>query len=250
MRSLAGCAPSPLLTTTAAALAYDAYQAVSPVQSSIFLTMVQHYLVTSGLSFTLRPCAAPEFWTMVFAYADLVRLPALDFTTDGRRYGLYGHNWRTVPPLPWLNLLAEREVARGSVRLPPQVTETLLALSEVDFAEAVRTALRDLHNPTALRTNGLLKSRLLWAASDKGEAEENTLDARLALLRKTAAILQQTPRQNKLYRALHHTYFQPAATQEEAAELLDLPFSTYRRHLRSGIDFLCETLWQQELASG
>ncbi len=231
-------------------LAYESYQAVSPVQSSIFLTMVQHYLVTSGLSFTLLPCAAPAFWTMVFAYADLVRLPALDFTTDGRRYGLYGHNWRTVPPLPWLNLLAEREVARGAVRLPPPVTETVIALSEVDFAEAVRAALRDLHNPTALRTNGLLKSRLLWSAA----AADNTAEARLArlpeLLRKTAALLQQTPRQNKLYRALHHTYFQPAATQEAAAELLDLPFSTYRRHLRSGIDFLCETLWQQELGGG
>lgn len=230
-------------------LAYDSYQAVSPVQSSIFLTMVQHYLITSGLSFTCLPCATPEFWTLVFAYADLARLSALDFTSDERRYGVYGHNWRLVPPLPWLNLLAEREVARGAFRQPPPVTETILALSEVDFAEAVRAALRDLYNPTALRSNGLLKSRLVWAAA----AEASTLDERIAalttLLRTTATILQQTPRQNKLYRALHHTYFQPAATQEQAAELLDLPFSTYRRHLRSGIDFLCETLWQQELDS-
>jgi hypothetical protein len=59
--------------------------------------------------------------------------------------------------------------------------------------------------------------------------------------------LQQTPRNNKLYRALYHTYLQPAATQEQAAELLDLPFSTYRRHLRSSIDYLVETLWQEEL---
>jgi hypothetical protein len=52
----------------------------------------------------------------------------------------------------------------------------------------------------------------------------------------------------KLYRALYHTYLQPAATQELAAELLDLPFSTYRRHLKASIERLTALLWQQELA--
>jgi long-chain acyl-CoA synthetase len=41
---------------------------------------------------------------------------------------------------------------------------------------------------------------------------------------------------------------QPAPTQEVAAELLDLPFSTYRRHLKSAIERLTEVLWNQELS--
>ncbi len=59
--------------------------------------------------------------------------------------------------------------------------------------------------------------------------------------------LQKTPRDAKLYRALYHTYLQPAPTQEQAAELLDLPFSTFRRHLKAGIIRVAQSLWQKEL---
>jgi hypothetical protein len=39
----------------------------------------------------------------------------------------------------------------------------------------------------------------------------------------------------------------PAATQEAAAELLGLPFSTYRGHLTRGVERVCDRLWQREL---
>jgi hypothetical protein len=67
------------------------------------------------------------------------------------------------------------------------------------------------------------------------------------LIKQATESLQATPREAKFYRALYHTYFQPAPTQEQAAELLDLPFSTYRRHLKSGIDRVVEVLWQKEI---
>jgi hypothetical protein len=53
----------------------------------------------------------------------------------------------------------------------------------------------------------------------------------------------------KFYRAVYHTYLQPAVTQEQAAEVLDLPFSTYRRHLRSGIEELTARLWAREIGN-
>ncbi|HEY5574249.1 MAG TPA: hypothetical protein VIK64_14605, partial [Anaerolineales bacterium] len=56
-----------------------------------------------------------------------------------------------------------------------------------------------------------------------------------------------SPRSEKYYRALERTYFHPAPTQEAAAELLDLPFSTYRRHLKAGIEHVIDALWQQEI---
>lgn len=228
-------------------LAVDTYQAVSLVQSRIFLTMVQHYLTTPGLAYTFLPCREPEFWTAVFAYADLQRLPQADYTIAGQSYGVYGHDWRMTPPLAWLTLLAEREIAMGIPHTPPPIQPTLISLSEADFAEAVRDALRDFHNTMALRQNPLLRSNLVkrQGADESDTAVQSTILRNL--LQTTAAQLQQTPRNNKLYRALYHTYLQPAATQEQAAELLDLPFSTYRRHLRAGIDYLIETLWQQEL---
>jgi predicted short-subunit dehydrogenase-like oxidoreductase (DUF2520 family) len=68
-----------------------------------------------------------------------------------------------------------------------------------------------------------------------------------ALLKEAAEALKASPRDAKLYRALHHAYFQPAATQERAAELLDLPFSTYRRHLMAGVAQVTDWLWQREV---
>jgi hypothetical protein len=69
------------------------------------------------------------------------------------------------------------------------------------------------------------------------------------LLKEATERLQASPRQTKLYRALYHTYLKPAATQELAAELIDVPFSTYRRHLKAGVDEVVMDLWQRELSS-
>jgi predicted DNA-binding protein (UPF0251 family) len=49
------------------------------------------------------------------------------------------------------------------------------------------------------------------------------------------------------FRALEATYFEPAMTQDLAAERLDLPSSTFRRHLKSSIERLTEILWTWEL---
>ena len=59
--------------------------------------------------------------------------------------------------------------------------------------------------------------------------------------------MQASPKDLKYYRAVYHTFVQPAATQEVAAELLDLPFSTYRRHLKAGIARVTDLLWQREI---
>ena len=94
-------------------MAADTYQAVSPVQSQVFIQAVNHYLTTPGLAYTFFPCAEADFWAPVLAYADLARLTEADFEVGGRRYGVYGHDWRAVPPAAWLTLLGEREVGAG-----------------------------------------------------------------------------------------------------------------------------------------
>jgi hypothetical protein len=59
--------------------------------------------------------------------------------------------------------------------------------------------------------------------------------------------LNGSPRDVKLYRALYHTFIKPAASQEQASEIIDVPFSTYRRHLTAGIERITDTLWRKEL---
>ena len=229
-------------------MAQSVYQAVSPIQSLVFVNAVQHYLTTPGLAFTFFPCADPDFWAAVFTYAGLTRLPEADFEVGGRRFGVYGHDWRVVPPATWLALLAEREVAPVSPTIhAPAASELLVVLSRPDFEQAVRHALRDFTQPDLLRANPLVKSRLVADHMDAHTTVAERVAALQALLEKTIERLQPLPRQVKCYRALYHTYLLPASTQEAAAELLGVPFSTFRRHLTSGIAHVVETLWQQEL---
>jgi DNA-directed RNA polymerase specialized sigma24 family protein len=231
-------------------LARDNYQAISSAQGYLFIIMVQHYLITPGLAFTFLPCAEPNFWLPIFAYADLARLPELDFEVGGRRYGVYGHDWRAVPPIAWLDLLAEREIATSLPSIPPPpLKPSLVVLSEPEFVGAVRNLLRDFRDThsDSLRYNPLLWSRLVTEQIGPNAEESKRIAALQTVIKEAAEKLQASPRQRKFYQALHHTYFHPAPTQEQAAELLDLPFSTFRRHLKTGVTQLTEILWRQEI---
>lgn len=228
-------------------MARDSYQGVSATQSLIFVNMVQHYLTTPGLAFTFLPCANPAFWSPVLNYADLARLKDADYQIGKQSYGVYGHDWRTVPPINWLNLLAGREIATTQTSQPPSVAEALVVLSQPEFVDAVRAALRDLHNVDSLRANPLCKSRIVFERAGVGAGANERIAALKETLKSAMASLQNTPRDSKLYRALHHTYVEPSPSQEQAAELLDLPFSTFRRHLKAGITRVTEIMWQEEI---
>jgi hypothetical protein len=216
------------------------------VQSQIFVNMVRHYLTTPGLIYTFIPCVDPDFWAPIFAYADMMRLADLDFRMDGRRYGVYGHDWRAVSPMAWLALMGEREL--GTVPItPPEPTEQIIVLGVSEFGGAVHEALKHVTRPLALRNNPLLYSRLVVDRVGRQTDIASRTNELLALLRAAAESMQTSPKDMRLYRVLYHTYFQPAATQEMAAELLGLPFSTYRRHLKQAIAHVTEILWQQEI---
>lgn len=232
-------------------MARDGYQAVSAMQSLIFGNVAQHYLTTPGLAFSFFPIADPEFWAPLFAHIDLARVPALDFAAGGRHYGVFTHDWRVVPPLAWLALLAEREIDDSpQPAAPPPAAAPLVVLSEPAFADAVHDALRGFVRPDGLRGNPLLQSRLVVERTGGAGGEAERIVALQALLRETVEALRAAPRDLKLYRALHHTYLHPAPTQERAAELLDLPFSTFRRHLKTGVKRVAEILWRQDIGAG
>ncbi|MBV9814250.1 MAG: hypothetical protein JO229_00705 [Alphaproteobacteria bacterium] len=69
-----------------------------------------------------------------------------------------------------------------------------------------------------------------------------TPQALKVLLSETAATLFANERDQRIYRVLDLTYFNPAPKQEAAADRLGLSFSTYRRYLTTGVDRLIEWL--------
>ena len=227
-------------------MAHDTYQDVSPVQTLIFLNTVRYQLTTPGLAYHFLPCANPDVWAGAFAYANLTRLTETDYKVGSKRYGVYGHDWRAEPPLAWLQMLAEREVASSPVA-PPAPPPPLVVLSETEFANAIRDALRDFTHPNELRDNVLLRSRLVTDRAGTQAPQDKRIATLQSVLQEATGALQQSPRDAKLYRAVYHTYLQPAPTQEQAAEMLDLPFSTFRRHLKAGITRVTEILWQKEI---
>ncbi len=228
-------------------MAADTYQAVSPIQSLIFINMVRHYF-TPGLAYTFYACADPDFWLPIFSYAELARLPELDFDAGGRRLGVYGHDWRAMPPLPWLDLMGQREIAAAPETIkPPPAREPLVVLSQEEFADAAEQALHDYTRPDVLRGTVLLRSRAVTERAGADAGDHARVAALRGLLKEAADQMRESPKENKFYRAVVHTYLQPAATQEQAAELLDLPFSTYRRHLKSGVTRVADILWQAEV---
>jgi hypothetical protein len=227
-------------------MAEETYQSVSSVQSLIFLAVVKYYLTTPRLAFTFFPCAHPDFWAPMLGYANLLRLPEADFSVGDHRFGMYGHDWRAEPPARWLSILADKEVGIP-VENKPAPAEPMIVLSAEEFSGAIRQALHDFTRPHLLTTNPLLRSRLVTERVGSDPTSTDRAEALRAFLKESASKLQSNPRDEKLYRALDCTYFHPAPTQEVAAEQLDLPFSTYRRHLTAGIQRLTQMLWQQEI---
>ncbi|MBD3882826.1 ATP-binding protein [Phormidium tenue FACHB-886] len=229
-------------------MADDTYQAVSPIQSRIFIAFVQHHRNTPGLAYTFFACAEPESWAAMFAYADLARIAEADFAVGDRLYGVYGHDWRVTPPEVWQELLAQREIAASAqAALPPQSPEPLVVLSYSDFVSAVREALGQLAQPDRLKQSPLLRSRLVVDRVSAKADKTERVAALQVLLQAVIESLQSSPRDAKCYRALYHSYLQPALTQEKASELLDVPLSTFRRHLKTGVSRVIDILWHQEI---
>jgi predicted ATPase/TolB-like protein/tetratricopeptide (TPR) repeat protein len=115
-------------------------------------------------------------------------------------------------------------------------------LTRSDFESAVKDALRHFTQVDLLVGNALLLARL-WVHSGPRAA---TPQALRALLVESAKTVFASERDQRIYRALDLTYFNPAPKQEAAAERLGVSFSTYRRHLTTGVDRLVEWLWQRE----
>jgi len=223
----------------------DTYQTVGSARNLLAATSSLECLSNPRLAWSFAVYADPDAWHPTMTYLNYLRATEAEFEVGGRRFTVYAHDWRAEPVLAWLDRMAERELATDQRvdLLEAEMAAPLLVLSEPEFQAAVRQALRDYTRPAALADNPLLRSRLASQAA-AGAPTAATLQR---LLREAAEALAANPRDERLYRALACTFFEPAATQELAAERLGLPFSTYRYHLAGGLRRVTERLWRREL---
>lgn len=240
-------------------MAADTYQAVSQIQSLIFIKIFRHCVTTPGLAFIFTAIAQPDFWELFCTAANMPLLPETSFEVGGRRYGVSAHNYRVSPvfndllELPaWAIAIAppgEGEIRQGKGIPIPHSSLPLpnSPLSQSEFASAVHQALRDFVRPEALLHNPLARSHLVIERAGTNTRAAERIAALQALLQEAVESLQRSPREAKFYRALDRAYLHPAPSQERAAEILDISIGTFRRHLKAGIVRVTEILWHQEI---
>ena len=201
-----------------------------------------------------RPTTAWEFvasypdlgyWRPFLNHWDFVHLPEADYELETARYVTFGHDWRRLGVAEWLERTAARELGE---QVAPQPTDPAPALSQEEFAASVKQALRSFHQPQRLMNNPLLASSLVQTELRRHPDDRPDKILR-GLIHGATQILKADPRSESHYRVLDRTYLRPAPSQEKAAELLDLPFSTYRRYRDRGIAAIAEWLWDQDLDS-
>lgn len=223
------------------------HQEFAPVQSRIFTNVFQSFFNTPRLAVSFFPAGESELLEILMGYAEFVPPPELGFQQEGRRYVTFVHDWRVMPLGEWLDILGQKEV--GMTPPAPTPTEELLVLSEDGFADAVRSALAALRGrrPGALRTHPLLRSRLVRDRVGGSGGEPAREEELRHLVQEAVESLRTLPKGDRLYAVMYRTFLNPAPSQEKAAELVDLPFSTYRRYLTIGIQRVTETLWHREI---
>jgi TolB-like protein len=121
---------------------------------------------------------------------------------------------------------------------PATSSATASTITYVEFAAAVKDALRDVHSPDLLARNPLLRDGLWDFGGSAGPQELKTL------LCETVHTLFGNARDGKLRRILELTYSEPFLKQEVVADRLALSFGTYRRHLSNARDRMARWLWE------
>ncbi|GAA1844297.1 AAA family ATPase [Asanoa iriomotensis] len=194
--------------------------------------------LTRPLAWTFAVTVDPEFWGPRFDHSALA--PLVEVDVEGRRHVAFGIDWRRLPVDVWLELMRERGHS-GETGPPPAALLRPPPLDRDRFAAAVKSALPVLHRPDQLAASPLLGSMLASTATGPTAARLR------ATIETAVARLGDEPKGDRLQAVLHRTYLRPAPTQEAAAQVLDLPLSTYRRYLARALEHLTDLLWSVEI---
>ncbi|MFI5908095.1 AAA family ATPase [Dactylosporangium sp. NPDC051541] len=189
--------------------------------------------LTRPLAWSFVVVVDAAFWAPKFDY--LAFAPLVRVEVGGLPHVAFGIDWRRLPVGAWLDLMYERGHSGGTGPAPAALLRPP-PLHRARFDAAVRTALQSLHRPEQLAASPLLGTAL---AADAAQLR--------AAIEAAVAQVGDLPKGGPLQAVLHRTYVRPAPTQEAAAEVLDLPLSTYRRYLAKAVQHLTDILWTIEV---
>lgn len=246
------------------------HQRPSPGVAALTVELVRDFVTTPNLKLTFNVMANPDEWEPIARQLNFFqRLQPFQFAVGGLTFGVFMQDWRHESPQHWIARIApDREWHPVSDKHPAIVAATPEAqplsrltsklttdASSTAWLRHTRHALKHLHAPDVLMKNPLIELtivRNMTSDTTHNTANMNVFGPALALQRLVMDTVQSfaaQPDRAKLYKALHYTFIEPQGTQEQVAEFLNIPFSTYRGHLRAGIDTLAVVLRELEIHS-
>ncbi|WP_439678335.1 AAA family ATPase [Embleya sp. MST-111070] len=205
----------------------------SPVLDLMLLRIAAQVLLVRQTAWSFVTPADPDSWASAMAHGPFHPIRA-DAVAERRPHRIFGHDWRAEPLECTLEHTGPPRALRPAMESAGCLDRSAV-MARPEFDDAVREALRCWHRPDALARNPLSRSGLL---ADTGGSLRDALE-------RAIDTLGSDPRSVKAHRALTVTFVDGAPTQETAARRVELPFSTYRRHLTLGIRYVSELLWHQ-----
>ncbi|MFK0252812.1 AAA family ATPase [Streptomyces sp. NPDC090445] len=217
------------------------YQRPSSVMDLVLWRMLGEIIRADRLGWSFIVMRDDGFWDDHLLHCDMAPGDVAPLV-DGHPYRLFSHDWRTQPVTSWLTDKSEQMLtgsgggtSASPGESPPSGGVRLFSRSEFDAA--VRGALSALRTTDGLSADPLQRSRIV-RETGRGlhEVLLDSIDG-----------LANGRNGEKYRRAARAEYTGAAPTQEAAARRLGLPYSTYRRHLKTAVDRICDSLWSQEL---
>lgn len=217
----------------------EAGQTLTPIASALHMHGLAAILSHPNIVIAMATMQNGDAWMPWVARGIVRRHKQLDIRLDGRGYESFGVDWRRDLRPAWLEQLA---LADETPRQP-----SLRVLARSEFDEALRSALKTYAMTGDLRLSPLLESRLVVDRLTPGAGLMERLALLRRLIRSAVGLLEASPRTAAFRDALWYTYIEPVENQRVAASVLQVPFSTYRRHLARGADAVVDALWPGEL---
>ncbi|MBM2619360.1 ATP-binding protein [Actinoplanes sp. LDG1-06] len=177
-----------------------------------------------------------DLWGPAMGFLDFWPADGAEYEVGPTSYAVFAHDWRRVDGTEWARALYDRQLGVSNDRASEE--DGVPVLAEPEFADAVRAALRHLHDPDRLRTNPLLRSRIL---RQKAPDESGRMVALRELIEAGIGTLDPA-----LADLMSRTFLRPTTTQARVAATLHLSFNTYRRHRDRAISRLTAWLWDHE----
>jgi hypothetical protein len=225
--------PGEYIVMTRFAIYPDCYQRPSPVMQLMHQLSLGAIARSSNLAHGILVYQDVDAWQRWVGHT----MPDTGCRADvgGRTYGLFANDWRQRPFERWLDQLVD---SRESATPAPMVIPASQPLSRASFDEALRHVLQLWNQRGALGNSPLARTALVPEGS--ADPEQSLREAVEQALDTTRSV----PRALRGHDAVVATYLTGAPTQQAVARRLGLPFSTYRRHLKDGIQDLSDRLWK------